>query len=150
MQSIERDDMPQVLPAYHSLPSTPQAIRPTQHQHHVVDLTQDSPGYAYPLREISRQEFDRRPAFRPAYHDREVIDLTSPHGQYNERPMPEVIRLIPIRDDRYAPDPRAAEYDPNRPILDVRERGPYNAAPGHVQYYPVHGAPAPVQPWHGI
>jgi hypothetical protein len=162
MQSIERDDMPQVLPTYRSLPSTPQAVRPMQHQHHVVDLTQDSPGYAYPIREISRQEFDRRQTFRPAYHDQEVVDLTSPQGQYNERPMaqPEVIRVIPVRDDRYAPapvdqygymrapeipsqawrvedsnlhgthhEPRAAEYDPNRSILDVRDRGVYNAAP---------------------
>jgi hypothetical protein len=162
MQSIERDDMPKVLPTYRSLPSTPQAVRPMQHQHHVVDLTQDSPGYAYPIREISRQEFDRRQTFRPAYHDQEVVDLTSPQGQYNERPMaqPEVIRVIPVRDDRYAPapvdqygymrapeipsqawrvedsnlhgthhEPRAAEYDPNRSILDVRDRGVYNAAP---------------------
>jgi hypothetical protein len=162
MQSIERDDMPQVLPTHRSLPSTPQAVRPIQHQHHVVDLTQGSPGYAYPIREISRQEFDRRQTFRPAYHDQEIVDLTSPHGQYNERPMaqPEVIRVIPVRDGRYAPAPvdqygyarapevpsqtwrvddsnlrgahhdsRAAEYDPNRPIFDARDRGVYNAAP---------------------
>jgi len=161
MQSIERDDMPQVLPAYHSLPSTPQAVRPMQPQHHVVDLTQDSPGY-YALREIPRQDFDRREAFRPTYHNQEVVDLTSPRGQYNERPMaqPEVIRVIPVRDDRYAPAPvdqyghtrvpenvsqawrvddpyvrvksrehHAAEYDPDRPILDARDRGVYNAAP---------------------
>ena len=162
MQSIERDDLPQVLPAYHSLPSTPRAVRPTQPQHPVVDLTQDSPGYAYPLRDIPRQEHDRRQPYRPAYHDQEVVDLTSPHGQYNERPLPqpEVIRVIPVRDDWYAPapvdqygctrapenppqtrrvedtnlrgslhEPHAAEYDPNRPIIDVRERDVYNAAP---------------------
>jgi len=160
MQSIERDEMPQVLPVYHSLPSTPQAVRTTQPQHRVVDLTHDSPGYAYPLREIPRQEYDTRQPFRPAYHDQEVVDLTSPQGQYSERPQaqPEVIRVIPVRDDWYAPspvdqngyrrapeglpqtwriedsnlrghEPHAAEYDPNRPIIDLRARGPYNAAP---------------------
>lgn len=161
MQSIERDDLPQALPVYHSLPSTPQAARPTQPQHHVVDLTHDSPGYAYHLREISRQEYDRRQPFRPAYHDQEVVDLTSPQVQYNERTQaqPEVIRVMPVRDDWYAPapvdqygyrrapesapqtwrvedsnlrgnlhEPHSAEYDPNRPIIDVRERGVYNSA----------------------
>lgn len=171
MQSIERDDLPQVLPAYHSLPSTPQSVRPTQPQHHAVDLTQDSPVYAHPFREISRQEYERRPAFRPVYHDQDIVDLTSPRGHPNERPLaqPEVIRVIPVRDDWYGPAPvdryghprapeshpqtwrvedsgsrgayrdPAAEYDPNHPIIDVREREVFNTAPSSR-----FGSPAPL------
>jgi hypothetical protein len=158
MQSIEFDERP---PAYQSQPTTPQAARPMQRQHHYVDLTQDSPGYAQPQHEIQHHQYDRRQPFPQARHG-DVIDLTSPRRPYGERHVaqPEVIRVISSGDGRYvqapvdhdgyaraqasmpgawpaeaAPlhgryhDANAAEYDPNRPLIQIREHGAYNTAP---------------------
>jgi hypothetical protein len=159
MQSIERDDRP---PAYQSQPTTPQAARPMQHQHHYVDLTQDSPGHAPLQHEIPHHQYERRQTFPQAHHRGDVIDLTSPRRPHDERPVaqPQVIRVISSGDGRYvqapvdhdgyaraqasmpgawpveaAPlhgryyDANAAEYNPNRPLIEVRERGVYNTAP---------------------
>jgi hypothetical protein len=164
MQSIERDDHAYPPPtAYHSQPTTPQAARPTQRQHHYVDLTQDSPGHAQPIYEVPHRQYDRRQPFQQVQHGGDIVDLTSsPRRAYGERRIaqPEVIRVISNGDGRYvqapidqqnyarvpegaphawpaeAPHPHAryhdanaVEYDPNRPLLDVRERAAHNTAP---------------------
>lgn len=155
MQSIEREEDTRQLPygqasrdttAYYSRPVTPLTERQENQGRHLIDLTQDSPGYAQPFTGARRYH----PVPRSHYAG-EIVDLTSPRRQYADQPakQPQVIRVVSGEDRRhfasipvdsygYPNEPRRTpkqepgvhEYDPTRPLLDGH--GGHNTeAPAH-------------------